>query len=97
MAQDDEDQHDWVLAMGVLIGIAVVVGIVVVFWQLAVVLVAVAAAVWLVRGWWLRRRVFREVEAQHYADVKSRADAEHQAWLRSERRGTFGDYEPPTV
>ncbi|MGA9871333.1 MAG: hypothetical protein WBQ44_09360 [Rhodococcus sp. (in: high G+C Gram-positive bacteria)] len=37
------------------------------------------------------------LEEQCRADLRSRADAEHQAFLRGERRGVYGEYDPPEL
>ncbi len=88
---------DGMTAIAVVLGILLVVGFVVRFWVLILAVVIIAVAVWLIHESGLERQARRDLEEQRRADLRSRADAEHQAFLRGERRGLYGQYEPPEL
>lgn len=88
---------DGMTAIGVVLGILLLVGLLVRFWVLILAVVVIAIAVWLIHDSRVQRQVRRDLEEQRRADLRSRADAEHQAFLRGERRGLYGQYEPPEV
>lgn len=72
-------------------------GVVVRFWALIAAAAIIGIAVWLIHDASVQRQVRRELDEQRRADLRSRADAEHQAFLRGERRGLYGQYEPPDL
>ncbi|OZD58459.1 hypothetical protein CH263_24700 [Rhodococcus sp. 06-1059B-a] len=72
-------------------------GLVLRFWVLFGAVAILAVALWLIQDSAVQRQARRELEERHRADLRSRADAEHQAFLRGERRGLYGQYEPPEV
>ncbi|WP_338888708.1 hypothetical protein [Rhodococcus sovatensis] len=84
-------------AIGVGLGILLLVGVLVRFWVLILAVVIIAIAVWLIHDSRMQRQVRHDLEEQRRADLRSRADAEHQAFLRGERRGLYGEYDPPEV
>jgi uncharacterized protein (DUF58 family) len=88
---------DGMTAIGVVLGILLLVGLLVRFWVLILAVVIIAIAVWLIHDSRVQRQVRRDLEEQRRADLRSRADAEHQAFLRGERRGLYGQYEPPEL
>lgn len=85
------------LVMTVALGAVLVMGIVVRFWALIVAVVIVALALWLIHDSSVQRQVRRDLDERRRADIRSRADAEHQAFLRGERRGLYGQYDPPEL
>jgi Flp pilus assembly protein TadB len=72
-------------------------GVVLRFWVLIVAVAIVAVALWLIHDGSMQRQARRELDEQRRADLRSRADAEHQAFLRGERRGLYGQYDPPEL
>lgn len=76
---------------------ALLLGVVVRFWALIVAVLIIAVALWLIHDSSVQRRVRRDLEERRLADLRSRADAEHQAFLRGDKRGLYGQYEPPEL
>jgi len=72
-------------------------GLVLRFWLLFGAVAILAVALWLIQDSAVQRQARRELEERRRADLRSRADAEHQAFLRGEPRGLYGQYEPPEV
>lgn len=85
------------LVIAAVLGAVLVMGVVVRFWALIVAVAIVAVALWLIHDSAVQRQVRRDLDDQRRADLRSRADAEHQAFLRGERRGLYGEYEPPEL
>lgn len=85
------------LLIGATLAAVLVFGVVVRFWVLIAAVLIVAVASWLIHDSSVQRQVRHELDEQHRADLRSRADAEHQAFLRGERRGLYGQFEPPEL
>lgn len=85
------------MVIAVALGSMMILGVVVRFWALIVAVAIIAVALWLIHDSSVQRHARRELDDRRRADLRSRADAEHQAFLRGEKRGLYGQYEPPEL
>lgn len=85
------------MVVGAVLAAVLVMGVVVRFWALIGAVLIIAFALWLIHDSSVQRQARRDLEDRRRADLRSRADAEHQAFLRGERRGLYGQYEPPEL
>jgi hypothetical protein len=77
-------------ALGQLIGVLFVVGLIIrYFWWIAAV-VAVVAVVKRAPGWWAQYQAAQATERDRLATIVARADQQHAWVLAGDPRGTYG-------
>jgi hypothetical protein len=81
-------------ALGQLIGVLFVVGLIIRYWWLIALVVAAVILYRRAPVWWARYQAARVVERDRLAAIIARADQQHAWVMAGDERGTYGRYTP---